>query len=111
MLLCGFADVVLSVRRWRDSVYREVFNVGGGGFCRSGVCLLVSAWHEDVPFGVRLTLRSCSRISFCPQRRLVDPKACTRLASRFDGVWCCGSEQQGVDLESLFAPGGAVSRG
>ncbi|CAM9431960.1 unnamed protein product [Hapterophycus canaliculatus] len=34
-----------------------------------------------------------------------------RLASRFDGVWCCSSEQQSTDLENLFAPGGPVSRG
>ncbi|CAM9638962.1 unnamed protein product [Pylaiella littoralis] len=37
--------------------------------------------------------------------------ACAKLASRFDGVWCCDSEQQAADLEGLFAPGGSVSRG
>lgn len=46
-----------------------------------------------------------------PRRPFAGLKACTRLASRFDGVWCCGSEQQGADLENLFAPGGPVSRG
>ncbi|CAM9720227.1 unnamed protein product, partial [Ectocarpus sp. 4 AP-2014] len=38
-------------------------------------------------------------------------KACARFAAQSDAVWCCGSEQQGANLESLFAPGGAVSRG
>ncbi|CAM9269416.1 unnamed protein product [Ectocarpus sp. 6 AP-2014] len=38
-------------------------------------------------------------------------KVCARFAPQSDGVWCCGSEQEGANLESLFAPGGAVSRG
>eukprot|EP00752_Nemacystus_decipiens_P014373 g12785.t1 len=61
------------------------------GLCRTGAVVLCVVRGHDA--------------------RSLAAKACTRLASRFDGVWCCGSEQQGADLEKLFAPGGPVSRG